>query len=118
VANQVLEFLVGNEAAEVVVKVQLMPTHGYGDIVTVGTTRVQLQVIGPDGQPATGAHILIRDRDATLYMERWYTANDKGIATIEVGGERTVAVVVYSDVIVTTELAQHDLRPVIHLQKH
>jgi hypothetical protein len=84
----------------------------------VGTTRVLLKVIGPDGHPAHGAHILIRDRDATMNLERWYEADGQGIATIELVSEPTVAVVVYDDVLQATELAQHDSTPVIRLQKH
>jgi hypothetical protein len=92
-----------------------MVTHGNGDIVTVGTPRAQLQVIGPDGHPASGASILVRDREATLNLERWYTADGKGFAKIELVSEPTVVVVVYSDVLLTTELSQHDLNPVVHL---
>jgi hypothetical protein len=116
--TSVREFLVGKQSTEVIVRVQPMPSHGYGDIGTIGTPRVQLEVIGPDGQPANGARILIRDRGATLYMERWYTADDKGIAKIELVSEPTVVVVIYADVLLTTELAQRYSGPVIRLQKH
>jgi hypothetical protein len=116
--TSVREFLVGKQSTEVIVRVQPIPSHGYGDIWTIGTPRVQLQVIGPDGQPAKGAHILIRDRDATLSLKRWYTADEKGVAKIELVSEPTVVVVIYGDVLLTSELAQHDLSPVIRLQKH
>lgn len=116
--TSVREFMVGQPSTEVVVRVQAMPTHGYGDIVTVGTPRVQLKVIGPDGQPANGALILIRDRNATLHLERWYKADGKGIAKVELVSEPTVVVVVYADELLTTEIAQHDSSPVIRLQKH
>ncbi|HEV3253102.1 MAG TPA: hypothetical protein VG033_01760 [Candidatus Acidoferrales bacterium] len=116
--TSVREFLVGKQSTEVILRVQPMPSHGYGDIVTLGTPRVQLQVIGPDGQPAKGALVLIRDRDATLHMERWYTADDKGIAKIELVSEPTVVVVIYGDVLLTSELAQHDSSPVIRMPKH
>src|SRR5208337_2561069 len=46
--TSVREFLVSQAPTEVILRVQPMPTHGYGDIVTVGTPRVQLKVIGPD----------------------------------------------------------------------
>lgn len=114
--TSVREFLVGQQPTDVIVRVQPMPTHGYGDIVTVGTTRVELKLIGPDGQPANGARILIRDRDATLHLERWYKADGKGIATIDLVSKPTVAVVIYADILVTTELEQHDSNPVIRLQ--
>jgi hypothetical protein len=115
--TSVREFLVGQQSAEVVVRVEAMWTHGYGDIVTVGTAHTLLQVIGPDGQPASGASILVRDRDATLHLERRYKADKKGTATIELVSEPTVVVVLYGDVLLTTELGSHDLKPVIRLEK-
>jgi hypothetical protein len=115
--TKVLEFLVGQQSTEVTIRVEAMPTHGYGDIVTIDTTRVQLQVIGPDEKPASGAIILIRDRNATLYLERWYKTDSNGVAKVELIGKPTVAVVVYGDILLTKELAQHDLKPVIRLRK-
>jgi hypothetical protein len=115
--TSVHEFLVGNHATEVIVEVEAMWTHGYGDVIPIGLTRTRLQVFGPDGQPASGASILVRDRDATLYLERWYTADKKGTATIELVGEPTVVVVIYGDVLLTTEVAQNKLNPVIRFKK-
>jgi hypothetical protein len=103
--TSVREFLVSQQSTQVIVRVEPTPTHGYGDIVTIGTTSVQLQVIGPDGEPANGARILIRDGDATLHLERWYETSGKGMATIELVGKPTVAVVIYGDMLLTTELA-------------
>jgi len=115
--TSVREFLVGQRSAEVIVRVQGMGTHGNGDIVTAGITRTQLQVIGPDGRPASGAGILVRNRDATLNLERRYQADGKGTATIELVSNPTVVVVVYGDVLLTTELGPHDLNPTIRLEK-
>jgi len=116
--TNVREFLVGQRASEISVIVQPMATHGYGDIVNLGTARAQLRVIGPSGESAKGAQILIRDRDATLYLERWYKTDDRGNATIELVGKPTVAVVIYDGVLLRIELAPNDLKPVIRLQKH
>jgi hypothetical protein len=116
--TSVREFLVGQKSTEVIVRVQAKSTHGYGDIITVGTRRVQLQVIGPDGQPASGASVLVRDRDATLHLERRYKADREGTATIELVSEPTVVLVVYSDLLLTTELGQQVRDPVIRLLKH
>jgi hypothetical protein len=113
----VREFLVGERSTEVIVRVQAMGTHGYGDIVSKGTP-AQLQVIGPDGRPANGASILVRDRDATLFLERRYKADRNGNAKIELVSEPTVVVVVYGDVLLSTELNRRDLNPIIRLQKH
>lgn len=114
----VRELLVGQQPTNLIIKVQAQPTRGYGDVVTLGTTQRHFQVIGPDGQPASGARILIRDRDATPYLERWYMTDDSGIAKIDLIGDPTVAVVIYADVLLTTEIAQRDSSTLIHMQKH
>jgi len=116
--TSVSEFLVGSPPNVVIVKVQPMPTHGYGDIVTMATIRAHLQVIGLDGQPAGGARILVRDRDARLHLERWYEANAEGAATIDLVSEPSVVLVVYNNTLLTAELDRHDLNPVIRFQKH
>jgi hypothetical protein len=116
--TSVREFLVGPPSNAVIVKVQPMSTHGNGDIVTMGSTQAHLQVIGPEGQAASGARVFIRDREATLHLERWYKTNAKGTANIELFGDVTVVVVVYGDVLQTTELGRQNLNPTIRLQKH
>lgn len=115
--TQVREFLVRRPGSQVIVRVHPMPTHGNGDIVMTGTTKAFLRVIGPEGQPANGARILTRDQVATSGSERWYKADGRGTATIELVGNPTVVVVIYRDVLLTTELGQDDLSPVIRLQK-
>jgi hypothetical protein len=114
--TNVHEFLVGQKSTEVIIKVQPLPTHGYGDIVIVPIIRRHLRVIGPDGLPASGVSILVRDRDATLYLERWYKTDKKGTTSIELVSDHTVVVVIYGDVLLTTELTQHVMNPVIRLQ--
>src|SRR5579872_2829876 len=102
--TSIREFLVGQQSTEITIKVQPVPTHGYGDIVNVRTIRRQLRVIGSDGSPASGASVLVRDRDATLHLERWYKTDKKGTTPIEMVGDPTVVVVVYGDVLLATEL--------------
>jgi hypothetical protein len=116
--TSIREFLVTQQPIQIIVKVQPMATHGYGDIDTVPTTRAQLQVIGPDGEPASGARILVRDRDAKLHLERWYSASTEGKAIIDLVDDPTVVVIVYSGVLQTTELTQDNPNPVIRLPMH
>jgi hypothetical protein len=116
--TSVREFLVRDKSIEFIVNVQALGTHGYGDIVTVGSSHVRLQVIGPDGQPVSGVSVLVRDRDATLHLERRYKSDGKGTANIELVADPTVVVVIYGDIVSTTELLQRDLNPVIRLQNH
>jgi len=111
------EFLVGQESTDVIIHVQPLGTHGYGDTLSAGTTYGQLRVIAPDGSPAIGAVILVRDREATLYSERRYITDKEGTTPIEFVSEPTVVIIVYGDVLMTTELNQHVLNPVIRLQK-
>jgi hypothetical protein len=88
------------------------------DIGCTTGPRAQLQVIGPGGQPATGARVLVRDRDATLHLERRYKTDKKGTTNIDLVSAPTVVVVVYGDIVSTTELAQRDLNPIIRLSNH
>lgn len=43
--------------------------------------------------------------------------DDSGIAKIDLIGDPTVAVVIYADVLLTTEIAQRDSSTLIHMQK-
>jgi hypothetical protein len=115
--TNVREFLVGQQSTEMTIKVQPVPTHGHGDIINVRIIRRQLRVIGSDGSPASGASILVRDRDATQHLERWYKTDEKGTTPIEMVSDPTVVVVVYGDVLLATELTQNVLNPIIRLQK-
>jgi len=91
---------------ELALRIDPMPTHGYGDIIGVGTIRVDLQVLRPDGLPASDAELLVRDRDATLYTERWYKMDAQGRTTIEMVSDPLVLIVLYQDAIMTTEVAR------------
>jgi hypothetical protein len=115
--TNVREFLVSQKPTEVMVEVRPLGTHGYGDIVPMRAIRRQLHVIGSDGLPVSGANILLRDRDATLHLERWYRTDKNGAAQIELVSDPTVVVVVYGDDLLTTELTQHVVNPVIRLQR-
>ena len=114
--TNVREFLVRQQPTEVVVTVQPKGTHGNGDIVTLGIPRAELRVIGKDEQPVSGAKILVRDRIATLHLERWYKTDQYGIAVIELVGDPTFVVVVSGDNLYTTKLATTERNPVIHIK--
>jgi hypothetical protein len=102
------EFMVKSASLELVLRLKPMPTHGYGDIIVVGTTWVDLQVLGSDGLPGSGAELLVRDREATLYTERWYKTDAQGRTKIEMVSDPMVLVVLYKDAIMTTELSQRN----------
>ena len=88
-----------------VLRIQFMPTHGYGDIVVVGTKWAELKILQPDGEPASNAKLLVRDRMATLYTERWYKTDAQGRAKIEMTSDPLVLLVLYRDAIMTTEVS-------------
>jgi hypothetical protein len=62
--TEVQEFVVGEKPMHLALRVRPMPTHGSGDIVTIGTKRKKLKVLKSNGQAASGAEIYIRDRGA------------------------------------------------------
>lgn len=107
------EFVVRAVPFAVVLPVQPMPTHGYGDIVPLRTTRAELQVLKPDGQPASNADLLVRDRMATLYTERWYKTDAQGRTRIEMTSDPLVVLVLYHDAVMTTELSERSPSKVI-----
>jgi hypothetical protein len=107
------EFLVKAAPMEVALRIKGMPTHGYGDITVVGAPWVDMQVLRPDGQPASSAEVLVRDRDATLYTEQWYKTDAQGRIGIEMRSDPLVLVILYQDAIMTTELSERDAPKVI-----
>lgn len=112
----VLEFLVVDQkSTEVLVRVNPKATHGFGDIVPTETNKAKLKVIGKNGHPADGLKVLVRDRSATLHLERWYKTDSRGVAEIELVAEPTV-VVVCGDTLQATELAMNEQNPVIYLK--
>jgi hypothetical protein len=111
--TKIKEFVVGSSAFEMALRLKFMPTHGYGDIVVVGTTWVELKVLRPDGEPASGAALLVRDHMATLHMERWYKTDAEGRTKIEMISDPFVLVILYHDAIMTTELAEGNVPKVI-----
>lgn len=113
--TEVQEFLVGENPVHLALHVRPMPSHGYGDIVTVGTKKKKLKVLTPNGQAASGAEVYVRDRGATLHLERWYKTNTAGEAEIELTGDPTVVVVVLGESLATREIDEKDDAPTVRL---
>jgi len=104
--TEVREFLVTAKPLQLKLNVYPMPTHGYGDIVPFGPPKKKnLKVLRADGKPAIGAELWIRDREATLYLERRYRTNSGGEAVIELVGEPTVVTIVSGDSVTTREFS-------------
>ena len=115
--TRIKEFLVGSATIEISLRLKPTPTHGYGDIVVVGTTWAELQVVRPDGQPASGAELLVRDREGTLYTERWYKTDTKGQAKVEMVADPLVLIILYQGGIMTTELSKRNAPEVIKFSR-
>jgi hypothetical protein len=112
--TRIKEFLVKSGPLEVVLPVKVMPTHGYGDIIVVGAPTLELQIVQSDGHPASFAQVLMRDKVATLHTEKWYKADSEGRVKAEMmADEPVVAVILYQDAIMTTELPSHATGTVI-----
>jgi hypothetical protein len=113
----VREFLVNDKPVRLVLGIEGMATHGNGDVVTVGTKRMFVRVLDSDGHPAVGAAILARDRDDTLYLERWYKTDQSGGATVEVVSDPLVLVVILGKTLVTREIPLKSLQQIIQLPR-
>jgi hypothetical protein len=116
IQTKIDEFLVGSKPRNVVMTVQFLATHGYGDVVTVPQSWTHLQVVRPDGKPAAGADVHVRDRDATLYLERWYRTDEEGRVTIEQVSDPAVVVIVYKGALTSLEIGSGTVNPIVHLK--
>ena len=106
--TKVIEFLMARAADTITLKMSPMGSHGYGDIVTLGLPSAGIQVLQSNGEPAPKALVLVRDRDATLYLERSYRTDAAGNARIELTGDPTVLVVVFNGTVLSQEVSQSD----------
>jgi hypothetical protein len=75
-----------------------------------------LKILKTDGQAASGAEIHVRDRDATLQLERWYKTNTQGETEIEIVSEPTVVVIVFGDSLTTREIRSKGGELILRLQ--
>ena len=81
----------------------------------MGTKKKKLRVLKPDGQAASGAEVYVRDRSATLHLERWYKTNVAGESEIELTGDPTVVAIVLGDSLTTREISDKDDAPTVRL---
>jgi hypothetical protein len=113
----VQEFLVKNEPVKLTVKVLPAATRGHGDVAIVPTAWSDLLVLQPDGVPASNAEVLARDEDATPYLERWYTTDDKGLTRIELVTQPITLTIIFDSNVLTPAFPRGEPHPVIHLPK-
>jgi hypothetical protein len=101
-----VEFLASRSVSKITLTMSPKGTHGYGDVVTIGLAKCDLQVLQSDGRPAVGAVVLVRDREVTLFLERSYRTDAAGAARIELVGTPTVVVVVFEGILVSQEISE------------
>ena len=78
--NSVSEFLVRD--APVNLHLRMAESQGLDDLpVSIG--QLTVHVISPNGQPAVGARVLVRDAEAHPGSEHWGTTNAQGSTTLE-----------------------------------
>jgi len=87
----VKEFLGARLGPEMALTVSMLATDHLGDVVGGPTLRVVMTL--PDGHLASGVHLLVRDLKAT--REKWYVADEKGSAIIELQSDPVVLLAVY-----------------------
>lgn len=113
--TRIQEFLVNGTPVRLVVKLELMPSRGYGDIIPIGERQVRLRVLTSDGHPVADANVLTRDEEATTYLEGWYRTNQSGEVTIETAAKPLVIVVVFGKTLVRHEFNTKSSHAVVRL---
>jgi len=91
----VREFIVNEPAASLKVSMSPQPTHGAGDVVLVGAPIIDVRVLGPNGEPVANADVLVRDREASLHLERRYRTDASGRARVDLVSSPTVIIAVF-----------------------
>jgi hypothetical protein len=115
--TKVSEFLVTGQPTTLVVSLDSIPTHGQGDVVTLASTSIEVEVLDAEGRSAVGAKILSRDETASLASQKWYLTDQDGRANIRLAGDPTVVVVWFGDVLLTREIGSKESRLLIRLPK-
>jgi hypothetical protein len=90
----VREFLVLDQP--VALDVRMAETESYDDLpVSIGDLKVH--VVAPDGRPAQGARVLVRDAEADPDSETSEITDAEGNVTLHLAKQPDVLLVVYQD---------------------
>jgi hypothetical protein len=95
-----------DQTLKLTLNVKPMATHGYGDIATV-EKKEKLKVLLADDSPAIDEELFVRDRDATLDLDRRYKTDSGGEAVIEIVAKPTVVAIVFPDSVNTREFSDN-----------
>ena len=113
--TKITEFLANGPKTDVILFVTPQPTHGYGDIVSIGNPLRRVHVLRSTGEPAANAAVYVRDRNATLHLERRYKTDLSGNAQIELVSNPTVVIAVSEGSLLSEEITEEtktDRKPI------
>jgi hypothetical protein len=85
---------------ELLVNVPIPSSDTNGELIGTPILRVDLRFA--NGAPASGMHLLVRDQEAK--WEKWYVADERGTATIELPDDPIVLVALYHGTVFTLQV--------------
>jgi hypothetical protein len=110
---EIREFVVTNQP----ITIRLMLTKASRlDTLNVAIGRLSVHVVDAGGKPVTGAHVLVRDGDATPQSEHWGTTDANGQTSLELTLEPSVLVVVYQNRVYTFPANAFDTERTLQLK--
>ena len=110
---EIREFVVTNQP----ITIRLMLTKGSRlDTLDVAIGRLSVHVVDARGKPVTGAHVLVRDGNATPHSEHWGTTDANGQTSLELTLEPSVLVVVYQNRVYTFSANAFDTERTLQLK--
>jgi 5-hydroxyisourate hydrolase-like protein (transthyretin family) len=110
--TEVREFLVKNQPLNLELKLAARATD---DPVIAAVGRLTVHVLDSAGNPASGAHVLLRDAEARTGAEHWGITNASGTTSVEVTANSAVLVIVYRDQLYTFPANSIDTQRTVRL---
>jgi hypothetical protein len=93
------EFIVGETSLKIDVSMEVLPTHGIGDLEVIAP-EVDLVLVDTRGEPLSEVQVFVRDGEAQY--GQWYRANSDGRVTVHTFGDGSVFLVSHAG-----KLTQH-----------
>lgn len=109
----VREFLASDKPVRL--QLQMAEAQSY-DATPVSIGQLTVHVLDPNGHPAVGARVLVRDAEAHPDSEHWGTTNAQGTATLELTLNPAVLVVVYRDRLYTFPADSYETQQTLRLK--
>lgn len=100
------ELFIGTSPVEVTPRLDVVPTHGYGDVIVLPETHFEIEVKHQDGTPVEGAAVLVRDSEATLASRHWFRTDKNGTVKVMASGDDVILVTFSGNHVVTRDLTK------------